>query len=278
MAQQQGGDKWARALANASADKPPPPAFGIVLTTLWQTTSKEMKDQYEQFRKDVLDAVKDDDCLYIYPYHALHCTVASLCKFTCDVGQGLALTKDLKVRDAYVEAWQKVVDQVYKDIEKKPIQVTFKRPELPGTTAIMMIDNPEMWEELPPSIINKNTSVLCNKVVILGKEVFRIRELLKAACANNEILRNYEVKCDVPEVERPTTNNPNFSLPIAVFDETMFTRPPKDMEAFRKTFTDVASKWEPRQETITEFYLTTETVPYMHMDKKSNVKKTYSLD
>mmetsp|Transcript_19168 Transcript_19168/g.26970 ORF Transcript_19168/g.26970 Transcript_19168/m.26970 type:complete len:115 (+) Transcript_19168:582-926(+) len=102
-----------------------------------------------------------------------------------------------------------------------------------------------------------------------GKEVFRIRELLKEACSNSEVLKKYKVKCDVPG----TTHFPN----IVHSSIARFKRPPKDMEAFRKIFTEVASKWEPRQETITEFYLTTETAPYMHMDKKSNVRKTYSL-
>jgi len=83
---------------------------------------------------------------------------------------------------------------VYKDIEKKPIQVTFKRPELPGTTAIMMIENP-------------------------GKEVFRIRELLKEACSNSEVLKKYKVKCDVPG----TTHFPN----IVHSSIARFKRPPK---------------------------------------------------
>ena len=42
----------------------------------------QLKKQYEGFRKEVAKAA-GEDCLYIYPYHALHCTVASLCKFTC---------------------------------------------------------------------------------------------------------------------------------------------------------------------------------------------------
>eukprot|EP00467_Chlorarachnion_reptans_P025705 CAMPEP_0114513050 /NCGR_PEP_ID=MMETSP0109-20121206/15334_1 /TAXON_ID=29199 /ORGANISM="Chlorarachnion reptans, Strain CCCM449" /LENGTH=332 /DNA_ID=CAMNT_0001692839 /DNA_START=148 /DNA_END=1146 /DNA_ORIENTATION=+ len=234
-------DPWASALAKGETPK----SFGLVLTTLWETTPKKLEDQYEKFRKEVYAATSEDDCLYIYPYHALHCTVASLCKFTCSVGRELA-EGDSKRRESYVEAWQKVVDKVYSDPEfpRKPIDVVFKQPELPGNTAIMMIENP-------------------------GKEVFAIRDLLRKACKNNPVLKEAKVDCRIPEV----THFPN----IVHSSFARFKKPPKDERKIREIFKAISVKWEPIKAQIQQIHLTQETIPYMHMDKKISVAKTYDL-
>mmetsp|Transcript_24480 Transcript_24480/g.45795 ORF Transcript_24480/g.45795 Transcript_24480/m.45795 type:complete len:250 (-) Transcript_24480:78-827(-) len=231
-------DAWAAALARGET----PESFGIVLTTLWQTTPPELKEQYESFRKEVAEAA-GEDCLYIYPYHALHCTVASLCKFTCKFGSDLA--KDKSRQGEVVKAWQTAVDNAFSSPKmiRKPINVTVNKPQLPGTVGIIMIDNPD-------------------------KEVFAIRDLLREAC-KDPVLQKYNVRTEIPE----TTHFPN----IVHSSFARFIRAPKDEKKLRAAFASVAEKWKPIQAQIKQIHLTTETTPYMHMEKKSNVAKTYVL-
>ncbi|GAB5359772.1 hypothetical protein AAMO2058_000570900 [Amorphochlora amoebiformis] len=169
-----------------------PATFGIILTTLWRTAPSDLSSQLESLREEVLRAT-GDDCLYFYPYSALHCTVASLLKFTSGLGKHLAKA-DEKEQTAYIDKWKALVDKVYshKDFPRKPAKVTFQRPELPGTTAIILIENQ-------------------------GKEVFQIRDLLKQEC--KEPPDKYHLQINIPEI----THFPN----IVHSSVARFKSPPK---------------------------------------------------
>lgn len=235
------GDPYALALSKGER----PASFGIVLTCLWQATPTSLEQQYKTFRTAVSESNQDDDCMYIYPFHALHCTVASLCKFTSDTGVAM-LKADQKTREGFIATWTQVVEKAFQSpkFPKKPIRVTFQKPELPGTTAIMMIENK-------------------------GREVFAIREALREACTGG-ILAKAGIKLEIPQ----TTHFPN----IVHSSFGRFTRAPKDETKFRASFKALAGKWRPVDAEIRQIFFTIESVPYMHMTKgPKSVIKTYTL-
>jgi hypothetical protein len=112
--------------------------FGLVLTSLWQTTPASLHVQYDRLRTRLMADDEISPYVYIYPYFALHCTVASLSKFTT----GPLTRASLEVRETYVREWMHALDRAFVQCPARPGSLVFERPVLSTTAAILRIVDP----------------------------------------------------------------------------------------------------------------------------------------
>lgn len=218
-------------------------AFGIVLTSLWRTTPQAFQDQYTAFRQKLLDDPEIGPYVYVYPYYALHCTVASLSKFTTGP---LSSEAGFALRAVYERHWRESLDAAFhtcSTMPTRPFSLVFKKPSVDASAGIIMLEDA--------------TGHMAN-----------LRDCIRQAAANESLPAN-NIKL----------TKDTFHIPGIVHSSFMrFRRKPPSFRRFRERFAAVAASWVPVEVQLRQFSMTREIRPYMHVKpEETSAVKTYTL-
>jgi len=218
-------DDFVIALANNKR----PDVFGIIIAALFNPPLS-FKEPYEKFVKELHQI--EPESTYVYPFEALHCTVATLVSFRSTKID--LKTLDETKRHQLIDSWKIILQKAFQDdsFPRKPFEITISSPTISPAAGFFHFVNP-------------------------SGEIERIRQCVQNAVAEGA-LKNFP---SVPEDE--------ISIPKIIHSSFLrFTEKPK-IPNYEAKFKEIANQWNDVTVPVHEISLVLEDHPYMHIPKDS---------